>query len=244
MYGTGASNVLEYNIVNAKGEILTVNNKDNRDLFWALKGGGGGSWGVVLSTTYITRDMPTNAGGISGTFMGNNKDMTMKIYNKFFETFKKYLHNEHYGEQVTFVSNGISVNMHFVGKTLAEVKADWNEFKTFTETSGVTISQPLSFWEFGQDENGYVKFVPYGDALYDQYLRWWGESNVGEVSAWWINYVSRYVPVSGLDDIQELSETIYNSASIFPFSIHFNKGQSGASDEALQLLSKKNFCTS
>ena len=41
-------------IVTADGSHLTVNEYRYPDLFWALRGGGGGSWGVLTSVTYRT----------------------------------------------------------------------------------------------------------------------------------------------------------------------------------------------
>jgi len=46
--------VLEITIVTADGNHVTANPYRNEDLFWALRGGGGGTWGVVTSVTYKT----------------------------------------------------------------------------------------------------------------------------------------------------------------------------------------------
>ena len=50
----GVDNVLEITIVTADGDHLIANPYRNKDLFWALRGGGGGTWGVVTSVTYKT----------------------------------------------------------------------------------------------------------------------------------------------------------------------------------------------
>ena len=47
-------NVLEITIVTADGDHVIANPYQNQDLFWALRGGGGGTWGVVTSVTYKT----------------------------------------------------------------------------------------------------------------------------------------------------------------------------------------------
>lgn len=47
-------NVLEFTIVTADGNHIVANQFNNQDLFWALRGGGGGTWGVVTSVTYKT----------------------------------------------------------------------------------------------------------------------------------------------------------------------------------------------
>ncbi|KAJ7020168.1 FAD-binding domain-containing protein, partial [Mycena alexandri] len=53
-FGLGADNVFEFQIVVASGELIKVNNITNSDLFYALRGGGAGSWGVIVSATLRT----------------------------------------------------------------------------------------------------------------------------------------------------------------------------------------------
>ncbi|KAJ2980526.1 hypothetical protein NQ176_g2581 [Zarea fungicola] len=50
-FGLGADNVLEWKVVLASGEITTANACQNQDLFAALRGGGGGTYGIVTSAT-------------------------------------------------------------------------------------------------------------------------------------------------------------------------------------------------
>ncbi|PFH62848.1 hypothetical protein XA68_11629 [Ophiocordyceps unilateralis] len=57
-YGLGADTVLEMEVVTPEGEILTVNEHCHRDLFWALRGGGGSTFGVVTKITMQTYPSP------------------------------------------------------------------------------------------------------------------------------------------------------------------------------------------
>ena len=50
----GVDNALEISVVLSTGEFLTVNNYQYSDLFWALRGGGGFTYGIVTSVTYRT----------------------------------------------------------------------------------------------------------------------------------------------------------------------------------------------
>ncbi|KAI6822147.1 FAD/FMN-containing isoamyl alcohol oxidase MreA [Hortaea werneckii] len=49
LLGMAADQVLNYEVVTADGRFVTANAKENPDLFWALRGGGGSTFGVVTS---------------------------------------------------------------------------------------------------------------------------------------------------------------------------------------------------
>ncbi|KAJ5086965.1 FAD binding domain protein [Penicillium alfredii] len=49
LFGLAADQILEWEVVSAAGELLTVSPEKHPDLYWALAGGGGGTYAVVLS---------------------------------------------------------------------------------------------------------------------------------------------------------------------------------------------------
>ncbi|KAK4206717.1 FAD-binding domain-containing protein [Rhypophila decipiens] len=56
-YGMAADQVLEFEVVTPTGDIVTANECQNQDLFWALRGGGGGTFGVI--TKVATKTFPS-----------------------------------------------------------------------------------------------------------------------------------------------------------------------------------------
>lgn len=46
--------MLEFKVVTANGDLVTANAFLNSDLFWALRGGGGATFGIAISATYNT----------------------------------------------------------------------------------------------------------------------------------------------------------------------------------------------
>ncbi|KAH8169379.1 FAD binding domain-containing protein [Sarocladium implicatum] len=50
-FGLAADNVVQMEVVTAGGEILTINEDQHADLFWALRGAGGSTFGVITSLT-------------------------------------------------------------------------------------------------------------------------------------------------------------------------------------------------
>ena len=57
-FGTGGASLIEAEIVTADGEVRIVNANSEPELFWALKGGGGGTFGVVTRFTLRTHELP------------------------------------------------------------------------------------------------------------------------------------------------------------------------------------------
>ncbi|KLO05539.1 FAD-binding domain-containing protein [Schizopora paradoxa] len=51
--GLGVDRVLEFKVVITNGTLLTANACQNTDLFFALRGGGGGTFGVVYESTHL-----------------------------------------------------------------------------------------------------------------------------------------------------------------------------------------------
>lgn len=56
VYGMGADRVAEFQVVTPDGVVRTANRCQNSDLFRALRGGGGGTFGVVLAATHLAAD--------------------------------------------------------------------------------------------------------------------------------------------------------------------------------------------
>ena len=63
-FGTAAANLLEAEVVTADGAVRTANAAQNPDLFWALKGGGGGTFGAVTRLTLRTHPLPAYVGAV------------------------------------------------------------------------------------------------------------------------------------------------------------------------------------
>lgn len=62
-YGMAADNLLQYEVITASGSHLNASRTENSDLFWALAGGGGGTYAIVVSATVKAFDAATTGGG-------------------------------------------------------------------------------------------------------------------------------------------------------------------------------------
>ncbi|KAJ7580103.1 FAD-binding domain-containing protein [Mycena floridula] len=72
VFGLGVDRVLEYEVVTPEGKHIIANECSHPDLFFALRGGGGGTFGVVLKvTTLAFPKMPINA--VIASYDSSNK---------------------------------------------------------------------------------------------------------------------------------------------------------------------------
>ena len=56
-YGMNCDNVIDATIMLADGSVVVASNSVNQDLFWAIRGGTGNNFGVLLQATYRLRDL-------------------------------------------------------------------------------------------------------------------------------------------------------------------------------------------
>lgn len=88
-HGMAADQALEWEVVTGTGEHLVANRQNNSDLYWALSGGGGGTYGVVLSlTSKAHADTPTSGANLTFTSEGVSQD----AYYEAISTFHASLH--------------------------------------------------------------------------------------------------------------------------------------------------------
>jgi len=58
-YGMAADRVVEVEIVKPNGEVVVANECEENELFWAVRGGGGSTFGVLTSVTLLTIPSPS-----------------------------------------------------------------------------------------------------------------------------------------------------------------------------------------
>ncbi|KAI1404441.1 FAD-binding domain-containing protein [Hypoxylon fuscum] len=86
-FGLAADQVLSWEVVTAAGDLITASPTENSDLFWALRGGGGGTYAIVVSMT--VKAFPDTS--FSTAYMtvlndGNNTDAIYSTMGTFFRS--------------------------------------------------------------------------------------------------------------------------------------------------------------
>jgi FAD binding domain len=99
-YGMAAGGLLEAEVVTADGKVRIANACTNSDLFWALKGGGGGTFGVVSKLTLRVRDLPELAGGANFTVKASSDEAYRRLIRHFVGFYREALFNDHWSRRV------------------------------------------------------------------------------------------------------------------------------------------------
>lgn len=236
-FGTGAANVLELEVVTADGQVRVANEKEHPDLFWALKGGGGGTFGVVTRATLRSHPMPGNLVLVFGSIQARDEEAYRELIRRFVAFSPDHLENPHWGEQVGFgPDNRMSLGLTCLEMTEEEARETWRPLLDSLEpdryTSQIDFSElPLaSLWDaraWAQRDPGFITHDPRPDKPW-----FWWTTNQGEVSAYIYSYQSMWVPRTAFAD--RLGEVFFQASRHAPFKLHYNKGLAGAAPDALE----------
>ena len=240
-FGTAASSLLEAEVVTADGFVRTVNACNDPDLFWALKGGGGGSWGVVTKVTLRTHDLPEFFGGAKGKIKASSDEAYRKLIERFVSFYHEALLNSHWGEQAILDSdNTLKLSMVMQGMTGPEAREVWKPFFEWVKasTQDYTIVNELragalsarEWWQF--DERGSLIRDP--RAGIPKYYGWW-KGDADQVGFFITGFDSVWLPASLLAEKQRgrLTDALLASSRSSTVELHFNKGLAGASADVL-----------
>ena len=80
-YGLSCDNLLSAEVVTASGDVVTASETENRDLFWALRGGGG-NFGVVTTFEYRLHPVAEVYGGPIA-YPVDRADEVMRMYREY-----------------------------------------------------------------------------------------------------------------------------------------------------------------
>jgi FAD/FMN-containing dehydrogenase len=128
-YGLAAGSLLEAEVVTADGQIRIANACTNPDLFWALKGGGGGSFGVVSRMTLRLHDLPEFFGTANFKIKAASDDDYRRLLREFVSFYKEHLFNDHWGEQAEVnPDNTLGIKMVSHGLDTEQLKKVWQPF--------------------------------------------------------------------------------------------------------------------
>ncbi|HKP68086.1 MAG TPA: FAD-binding oxidoreductase [Pyrinomonadaceae bacterium] len=240
-YGTGAAGLIEAEIVTADGKVRVVNACKEPDLFWALKGGGGGTFGVITKVTLRTRELPQFFGGVFGNIRATSDQAFRRLIARTMGFYQQKLLNRHWGEQIVFrPPNTMDIRMVFCDLDQKQAEETWEPFKSWLAESpdDFKIETPLTilaiparnFWDasfWGKVPMQVVRTDDRTNAPAEN-IYWMGDAE--QPGQFLHAYKSAWLPSSLLEsrNQQRLVDTFFEASRYYGFSLHFNKGLAGA----------------
>ncbi|XP_050409619.1 uncharacterized protein LOC126824427 isoform X2 [Patella vulgata] len=175
--GLAVDNLLEATLVSADGRLVTVSadgtkiqeangtvtESSDTDLFWALRGGGGGTWGIVTTFTFKLHDPPPGMVVFSASYplivhQGiPGSDVLKKIFKytiNMSQGWGGYILFNNYPTDLTGKNFGIiTIYMNYYGTWSSAVQTEWNGMIASISQTPLTntVTNKTSFWDYEKD---------------------------------------------------------------------------------------------
>ncbi|HEV2365456.1 MAG TPA: FAD-binding oxidoreductase [Caulobacteraceae bacterium] len=244
-FGLAAGSLLEAEVVTADGRIRLVNACQDPDLFWALKGGGGGSFGVVTRLTLATHDLPATFGWAEIDIKAGSDAAYRRLIEDFMAFFGEALRNPHWGEQAHFKpDNTLSVTMVSQGLDGTTANDVWRPFLAHVGADAdlkirkrpeIGAAPARGWWDVEARRKAGSSDMVYDDRPGSPPWHGWWKGDGDQASAFLYGYDSVWLPASLLasDRRGRLSDALFAASRHFEVGLHFNKGLAGAGEETL-----------
>ena len=245
-FGLAAGSLLEADVVTADGVLRTVNACRDADLFWALKGGGGGNFGVVTRLVLRVHPLPETFGAVNFTVRADSDAAYRQLIATTLDFCRATLVGPHWGEQIRFLPGRVlAVAMVFQGLSRSEAKAAWQPFFDAVDAAGsalhvdfallkIVATDARTFWSPTLVKRllGFIKHddrpsAPEGNVF------WPGDQ--GQAGQVLHAYESLWLPVRLLDPSghDTFADALFAATRHWRVSLHLNKGLAGAPSHVL-----------
>ena len=243
-FGTAGCNLLEAEVVTADGQVRVVNACQDADLLWALKGGGGGAFGVVTRVTLRTYAPPNLVGIVSTRLQAKTDAAYRELLRAFVDFYADNLQSAHWGEVATLKrGNLLDVGLEFQGLTEQEVRALWRPFLDRVQSANdIVMTEPLIFAAPARDRwNPDVFRAKFPTAIQQddrpgappENIFW--TANLPEAGHFIHGFESVWLPAALLrgDSRARLVDALFAASRAWSVELHLQKGLAGARPEAL-----------
>jgi FAD/FMN-containing dehydrogenase len=245
-FGTGTAGLLEAEIVTADGAVRIANSCTNPDLFWGLRGGGGGSLGVVTRLTLKTHDLPSFFGAVYATIHAFSETAFHRLIGRFVDFYADNLLNPHWGETVTIrPGNRLDIRMVFQGLDERQANTVWQPFfhwvngspqdLTYSLTPRIIAAPARNFWDPAFLKGHVPAAVLSDDRPGSPMENIFWSGNLAEVGHFLSGFQSLWLPASLLRSSRrsEFANALSAAGRHWSVELHFQKGLAGGSEEAV-----------
>lgn len=202
IYGLSADHVLSISLVTASGAFITVNSTHSPDLFWAIRGGGGGTFGIV--TSMVIKAYPQ----LKVTTMRYNLTTSASFtQDKFWDAMAAYI--DRFEE---FADLGYYSYFRIIHTPTGEIAHDMTSWvaPNTTESEFRSSIEPLmSKWkDLGVPINPIIR-------EYDNYHDAWQDGFPQEAWTWNMRQASRFFPRAVISNATSRASSLSAIRSVF-----------------------------
>jgi FAD/FMN-containing dehydrogenase len=242
-WGLAAASLLEAEVVTADGVVRIANACSHPDLFWGLKGGGGGSLGVVTRLTLRVHPLPEDFGAVNLTISAASPPAFRRLVGATLDFCAANLIDPHWGEQIRFrPDNVVRIAMVFQGLSRSQAKAVWGPFmdqldgerdwKVEFSPFKIVSTSARTFWSptLVKKLLGFIKSDDRPGAP-ETNVFWPGDQ--GQAGQFLHGYDSAWLPAALLRPERRavLADALFAASRHRGLSLHLNKGLAGAPRE-------------
>ncbi|KAI1103042.1 FAD-binding domain-containing protein [Jackrogersella minutella] len=192
-FGLAADNTLSFEVVTPTGQLLSASRTENQDLYWALSGGGGGNYGIVMSMT-VQAHPDTVVSGASLLFNSSdeNSDKIFDVIDAFHAALPE------------IVDSGVMI-IYFFTNTFLQIPAMTAYNKTQAEAEQILQPFVASLSAMGISvEPKFTEFSSY----FDHYNSYWGPLPAGNIQVGTQLFGGRLIPRSALPSFSSAARKI------------------------------------
>jgi FAD/FMN-containing dehydrogenase len=237
-YGTAAGSLLEAEVVTADGIVRIANACSERELFWGIKGGGGGSLGVITRLTMKTHDLPDWFGGAFLTIAAASDAAYRRLIGGFIDLYRNRLLNPYWGESVAFHrDNRLSISMVSQGLDKQQAEDIWRPFLDWVAESPhelALVREPVirsmparNWWDAAYRRQHLPATVKSDDRPGADPDNLWWTGDAAQVGWFLHGYESAWLPESLLQQQESLADALFAASRHWSLELHFNKGLAG-----------------
>ncbi|KAH8652522.1 hypothetical protein BX600DRAFT_418016 [Xylariales sp. PMI_506] len=192
-FGLSADNTLSWEVVLADGTFVNASRTQHSDLFWALSGGGGGTYGVVVSVTVKAFPDATFGGATLSFFATENPT---DVFYAGIQAFHEAL--------PALVDSGMMVVYYFTDAffMISPINA-YNMTQDQVEEAVVPLLSSLDSLQV----NYTVAYSEY-DSYYDHYNAYFGPLPLGNIQVGIAQYGARLIPRDVVGNISDTMQSV------------------------------------